>query len=265
MISRTREPFFTCTDDGLFVGNGPARGPWTANACHAGPVSGLLARAAEITIADKQLVRLTANFVRPVPMDGFRVETDVTRDGRTASSLTITLTDREEKVCATATSTHIITKDVGELPTYEISPPKREGSTPGIFALTEAPHGLPFFSQGIEIEYPPGEDHLPGPTTMWMRTPPLLPDEPLSPFQSICPLSDCGNGISRNLELDELSFVNPDVTIALHRLPESEWLAARAVSYWQSNGIGLAHAILFDENGAVGVALQSLVLRPRQD
>lgn len=183
----------------MFVGNGPARGPWTADACHAGPVSGLLTRAAENTITDKQMVRLTANFVRPVPMDGFRIETEVIRDGRTVALVSTTLRDRTSRICATATSTHIVKKTIGALST---------------------------------------------------------------PFQSICPLSDCGNGISRNLELNELSFVNPDITIALHRLPESEWLASSAVSHWQSNGIGLAHATLFDEIGAVGVALQSLVLRP---
>jgi acyl-CoA thioesterase len=262
MTNKTPESFFTRTDDDLFVGNGPARGPWTTDACHAGPVSGLLARAAENTIANKQMVRLTANFVRPVPMHGFRVETEVIRDGRTAALVSITLKDQASRICATATSSHIVTMDVGALPTHELRAPQRAGSTPGMFALREAPHGLPFFSQSIEMEYPPGEDHGPGPTTAWMRTPPLLPDETPSPFQSICPLSDCGNGISRNLELNELSFVNPDITIALHRLPESEWLASSAVSHWQSNGIGLAHATLFDELGAVGVALQSLVLRP---
>lgn len=262
MTSKTRKSFFTHADDNLFVGNESARGPWTADACHAGPVSGLLARAAENTITDKQMVRLTANFLRPVPMDGFHVETEVIRDGRTAALVSTTLRDRTSRICATATSTHIVTKKIGALPTHEIQPPQRENSTPGIFALRVAPHGLPFFSQAIEIEYPPGEGRGPGPTTAWMRTPPLLPDETPSPFQSICPLSDCGNGISRNLELNELSFVNPDLTIALHRLPESEWLASSAVSHWQSNGIGLAHATLFDEIGAVGVALQSLVLRP---
>ena len=262
MTSKTQESFFTHAEGNLFVGNWPARGPWTADACHAGPVSGLLARAAENTIADKQMVRLTASFVRPIPMDGFVIETEVIRDGRTAASVSITLRDRKSKICATATSTHIVTMDVGTLPTHEIPPPDRENAIPGMFCLREAPHGLPFFSLGIEMEYPPGEDFGPGPTTVWMRAPSLLPDEVVSPFQSICPLSDCGNGISRNMELNELSFVNPDITIALHRLPESEWLASSSVSHWQSNGIGLAHATLFDESGAVGVALQSLVLRP---
>jgi len=57
MPNKTLESFFTRTDEDLFVGNGPARGPWTADACHAGPVSGLLARSAENTITDKQMVR----------------------------------------------------------------------------------------------------------------------------------------------------------------------------------------------------------------
>ena len=260
MANRPAEPFFAI-DDGWFVGNGPARGPWTADACHAGPVSAALARAAEHTVPDKQLVRLTVNFVRPIPMSGFRITTDVVRDGRVAAAVTLTLQDREGRVCALGTSTHIVEKDVGQLPSHELEPPVRDGSVPGIFVLTEAPHGEPFFSQYVDLEYPPGEDPGFGATTVWMTTPPLLAAEAMSPFQSICPLSDCGNTTSRHFDFHELSFVNPDITIALHRLPATDWLASSAVSYWQNNGIGLSQAVLFDEVGPVGVALQSLILR----
>ena len=52
-----------------------------------------------------------------------------------------------------------------------------------------------------------------------MSTAPLLPDETPSPFQRICPLADCGNAFSRHAEPVEIAFVNPDLTIALHRDP----------------------------------------------
>lgn len=261
MSNTLRQPFFTTGDGEWFDGNGGARGPWSADACHGGPVAGLLARAFEAAVADKQLVRLSVNFLRQVPMGGFRIEVDIIRNGRQAAAASAILVDHEGKACASATSTHITRNDIGTVATVALPTPPRAGSLPGKFCLDEAAHDQEFFPQHIEMEYPPGEDSSPGPTTAWLRAPALLVDETPSPFQSLCPLADCGNGISRNLDLDEMSFVNPDLTIALHRPPQSEWLASRAISHWQSNGIGLAHATLFDETGVVGVALQSLLLR----
>lgn len=263
-MMRDKTAFFSTDEDGWFVGNDGARGPWNANACHAGPVAGLLARAAESAVANKQLVRLTVNFVRPIPMGGFRIEIEVTRDGKTASAVAAVLVDRDGKIAATATSLHLVVEDIEQIPEHAAAAPTRKGSKPGVFALQRAAHGLPFFSQAIDIEYPPGENHHPGPTTAWMRVPPLLGDETPSPFQRVCPLADCGNGLSRIMEVGEMSFINPDLTIVLHRLPESIWLASRTESRWERTGIGLAHAELFDENGPIGIALQSLILRPLQ-
>jgi hypothetical protein len=114
----------------------------------------------------------------------------------------------------------------------------------------------------VETRYPPGHDNSPGPTTAWLRTLPLVAGETPTPFQRLCPLADCGNALSRNGEPDTASFINPDLTIVLHRLPEGDWLGSSSVSHWQPNGIGLADALLFDERGPVGRALQTLVIRP---
>jgi hypothetical protein len=56
--------------------------------------------------------------------------------------------------------------------------------------------------------------------------------------------------------------VNADLTINLHREPRGEWFGSRSVSHWQSNGIGLADALIFDEFGPVGRATQTLLLTP---
>lgn len=254
--------FFTVDDDGLFVGNDAARGPWSADACHAGPVTGLIARAFEQAVADRQLVRITVNFQRPVTMHGFRIETEVTREGRAVSTTSAILRGTDGTTCATATSLHLVTARYDGLPTQDVPAPVLAEATPGKFAIDAARHGRSYFRDWLEVAYPPGQTDAPGPTTVWMRAPPLLPDEEPSPFQSVCPLADCGNGLSRNAEITEASFVNPDLTVILHRLPRSEWLASSAISFWEPTGIGLATATLFDEHGAIGVASQSLLVRP---
>ena len=254
--------FFSSDDGDWFVGNDAARVPWSADACHAGPVTGLIARALERTVTEKQLVRITADYRRPIPLSGFRIDTEITRSGRAGATATATLIDTDGKVCATATSLHLVKSDFEALPTANEVGPSRQEATPGKFAVERTHHDLPFFGNAIDVAYPPGEDNSPGPTTLWMKTPPLLDDEVATPFQRICPLADCGNGTSRNAELTDLTFVNPDLTIVLHRLPESEWLASSAVSFWEPTGIGLSRATLFDEKGPVGYALQTLLIQP---
>jgi hypothetical protein len=69
--------------------------------------------------------------------------------------------------------------------------------------------------------------------------------------------------VSYNEYLDRVAFVNPDLTISLHREPVGEWHAARTISHWQSDGSGLADAELFDVSGPVGRALQTVMLTPR--
>ncbi len=254
--------FFSIRDDEWFVGNDGARGPWSEHACHAGPVTGLLVRALERAIDDKQLVRITADYVRPIPMAGFRIETEVVRNRRAVAAGKATLICSDGKVCATATSLHIVKSDFESLPTSTVAAPSRLNAVPGDFVVESAHHDKPFFRDWIEVAYPPGESNTPGPTTIWMKAPPLLADERPSPFQGICALADCGNGTSRNANLDEATFVNPDLTIILHRLPETEWHAMSAISFWEPSGIGLSQGTLFDEKGPVGVASQTLLVQP---
>jgi len=251
--------FFHRSGDWL-VGNDAARGPWSEDACHAGPVSGILAGAAEALVPEKQLVRLSANFFRPIPISGFRCDSDLIRSGRTTSIAKVELVDRNARVCASANCLFLAT-ELNEFPTAAIPHPSFDTSITGRFPLEETRHGKPMFGDFIDIRYPPGEDGDPGPTTLWMRVPSIVSGEESSKFQSLCPLADCGNGISRNAEFTNISCLNPDLTVAIFRLPESDWIASQAISFWEHTGIGMSHAMLFDNSGPIGTALQSLVLR----
>jgi hypothetical protein len=249
-------------DGDLIVGNDAARGPWSADACHAGPVTGAIARAFEQLVTDKQLVRMSLTFHRPVPMDGFTTAAAIEREGRSVTTATASLVSADGRTCAVAHSLHIATVSFETLPTTSVPAPDFSEARPGAYPVERAVHDLPFFSSGIEVAYPPDETPDAGPTTLWMRTLPIIDGERCSPFQRLCPLADCGNGISRNSTFAEATFVNPDLTINVFRLPESDWLASSALSFWEPSGVGLSQAQLFDTRGAIGFALQSLIIRP---
>ena len=97
-----KQAFFRIRDGEWFVGNDGARGPWSADACHAGPVTGLIARALEGTVTDKQLVRITTDYARPIPLSGFRIDTEITRNGRAAATAAATLIDVDGNLGMTA-------------------------------------------------------------------------------------------------------------------------------------------------------------------
>ncbi|MDH3585873.1 MAG: thioesterase family protein [Gammaproteobacteria bacterium] len=261
-MSESADSAFFRLDGELVVGHDAARGPWSADACHAGPVTAVLARALEQALPGKQLARVTVTFQRPVPMAGFRVEATPERDGRNVAIAQAKLMASDGKICARASGLFIAAADHGALPTSSLPGPDFAEAAAGPFPVERAVHGLPFFSSGIEVAYPPGETPDPGPTTIWMRTLPIVDGERPSPFQALCPLADCGNGVSRNSTFAEATFVNPDLTIGIFRLPESEWLASAARSFWEPTGIGLSQAQLYDTEGAIGFALQMLIVQP---
>ena len=249
--------------DERFVPTDHARGPWHPEHCHAGPPTGLLARAAERLVPDKRLTRLTVTLSRPIPHAGFVVRAEIAREGRTVALVRARIENDDGAVVATAEALLMTRQAARPVPTHADALGSPHDAAPGGFPIADTLHGLPAFNgAGVETRYPAGHDRGPGPTEAWLRTVPLLPHETPSPFQRTCPLADCGNAFGRNAEPQATSFANADLTVLLHRDPVGEWLGTRAVGYWEPDGIGLADALLFDREGAVGRALQTLLLLP---
>lgn len=260
MAMRTENPFFRLEDD-WYLGNDGARGPWTADGCHGGPAAAAVARSAELAVPDKQIVRLTLDLFRPVPVSGFRVQAQVGRNGRRVATVALTVLDRSDRACATASALFIATSDIGPVATSSWVTPNRQTACPTDFPRVRRGHGLPTFADAVELMIPEPGLFKPGPNTMWMRTPPLIAGETPSAFQSICPLADCGNSFSRNEEATSVTFINPDLSITMHRPPASEWIGASFVSRWERNSVGLSTAVLFDDEGPLGSSQQSLLLQ----
>jgi len=253
--------FFTHERGERFRPTDHARGPWHPEHCHAGPPTGLVARALERLVPDKRLTRLTLNLMRPIPHAGFRIRATLARDGRIAATSRAEIVADDGRVVASAEGLHLLSRPAHPYPTRTDSIGSPDDARPGPFPIPRTVHGLPsFLGPGVETRYPDGENGEPGPTIAWLRTVPLLPDEIPSPFQRICPLADCGNAFGRNADPPAVTFANADLTLTLHRDPLGEWLGARAIGFWEADGIGMSEAALFDLHGRVGLAVQTLVL-----
>lgn len=252
-------------DGSRFVPTALARGPWSPEALHGGPPAALLARCAErVAGGEKMLVtRLTVELLRPVPVSPLAVETRLLRAGRKVQLVGASLRAGDVEV-ARATALRLRTLDL-PLPEEIDSPSPPPGPetappsvSPGI-ALRDYPA---FHNQGVEHRFVAGSFDRAGPATDWIRLRvPLVAGEETSPLARVAAAADFGNGVSWVLSrTDGWQFINPDLTVSLHRLPVGEWVCLEAVTYVEPTGIGQAESVLWDERGRLGRAVQSLLL-----
>lgn len=253
--------FFTTEDDRWFVPEPLTRGPWDVNACHAGPPSGLLARGLERAIPEKQLARMTVSLMKPIPMAGFALTATVTRTGRATGEAEVEMHDGRDKLIARARGLFLAEVDLGPVPSPELERPRFDEAQPARFPFRPTAHAETSFVDAVEMRAAPGHGDQLGARTMWMRAPPLLPNEPASPVQALCPLADCGNALSRNAESPPYAFLNPDLSLQVARRPVGAWFASRSFCLWDGSGLGLSQAVLFDVEGPVGTASQTIMLR----
>jgi len=116
------------------------------------------------------------------------------------------------------------------------------------------------------VEWRPvrGSFLVPGPAAIWARARyPLVPDEEPSGFERVLTIADSGNGASWELDLRHWMFINPELTVHLHREPVGEWICLDAQTAISPGGAGLATSVLSDLDGPVGVGAQSLLIAPR--
>ena len=65
------------------------------------------------------------------------------------------------------------------------------------------------------------------------------------------------------LDLAQWLFINPELTVHVHRLPEGEWICMDARTTISPGGAGLAESVLSDLRGPVARGAQSLLVRRR--
>ncbi len=265
------DPLFTVADDTHVVPNETSRGPWSEHALHGGPVAALVARAAEGALAATGSaavapVRLTLDLERPVPLAPLRVAAEIVRPGRKVQVAEVQVFDSDDRRLVRATvlalrRTELALPDDRRTATDQPPAPPAEG----IDRPTWDPlPGQPVFhNDGVEHRFVRGGFLILGPSTDWIRLAvPVVADEEPTPFQRAVAASDFVNGISAALPFEDWTFINPDLTVTLHRLPVGEHIAVDAATRLDPSGVGTAEADLFDELGRIGRAVQTLIVEP---
>ena len=254
-------------DPARYLATELTRGPWHPEHQHAGPPIALACRAIERAAQEHGLShvsRLTANLLRPVPIGELAVEVGVDYAGRNAGHYSARLVAGGKEV---ARFTALVQRECAvELPQPLAGHP-----------LPQAPQGpaaspaatFPFagrrvgYGDLVETRVARGR-FFQGPCAIWFRLRhALLEGEVPSVYQRVAVAADSGNGISAILDFGKYTFVNADLTINLLRRPRGEWICLDARTHLGPDGGGLAESALYDVDGLVGRATQSLSVRPR--
>jgi hypothetical protein len=266
-------------DGALFVVEGDrllptelARGPWSPEALHGGPVAALVARAVESVAPDAPMhvARLTVELLRPVPVAPLSVSATTTRPGRKVQVLDVRVATDETDV-AWGRALRIRRRDPGPIeeapaadepvPGQRGAPPRPE-TAPRPAALAGGYRG--FHNTGAELRFVVGSFDRRGPATVWVRLQvPVVPGEEPTPLQRVAAAADFGNGVSSILDFTRYAFVNPDLSVHLERPAIGEWVCLEASTRLGVPGVGLARCALWDTAGLIGHSLQSLVIEAR--
>lgn len=256
-------------DGGTAFTNDCAAGPWDPRSQHGGAPAALIAWAAERmeTREPMQVVRITIDLQRPVPIAPLEIRTEVLREGRKIQVCLVTLL-HENVVVVRASVLKIRSADTSlpDVPAEEkiTLPGPEHGHEPGAQAAGLV-GGENSFIRGMSLRVVQGSFFVdPGPAAIWFHAHrAIVEGQPNSPLMRAAMTADFCNGASTLLDPREWTFINADLSIHLARMPVGEWILLDAQTWLGPQGAGIAFAKLGDERGYFGRAVQSLVIEKR--
>jgi len=243
------------------------RSTWSSHIQHAGPVSALLVRALERCgqRADTRLSRVVVDLLGPVPADSdFWVTATVERGGKQIELISAEMLgqgpDGTPRPVARASGWRLQTIDTDGLQSAPIAPlrPMAEGVNRNLAEKFDRNyvHSLEWLWLTKPV--------APGPGESWIRPlVDLVQGETMTPLERLFAVADDANGIGTKIDITKYTFLNTDLAVHVHRIPDGEWIGIRAETMYGPDGIGTTVGTLFDLSGAIGSIQQSVLVRPR--
>lgn len=248
-----------------------ATGPWSPDALHGGPATALVGRLLlehDPGGTEWFLSRLTVELIRPVPLAPLSVAVEVRRPGKRVQVLDAVVTDPDGTEVLWARGLRLAQADNGLDEEAVPGPAVRELPGPEhseAFGFDDLLIPWPTFGEAYEFRLATGTPFRElGPAAVWSRLQvPLFAGQAIHPLDRALTLADFPNGFGNSVPFERFAYINPDLTVSLHRLPETEWVLLDAVMHPRDRGHGRAEGTLRDERGLLGSSVQSLLISPR--
>jgi hypothetical protein len=211
-----------------------------------------------------QVVRITFDLLRPVPLSPLTVRAEVIRPGRRIQLVqAIMEADGLEVARAVALRIRTIEVELPEPPLDWDQPPPPETAQPLEWQqwAAGAEHLSRFYLDAIEILTFENSFYRPGRGVSWFRLRyPVIGDLEPTALVRAATLADLSNGNSMMIDPREFLYVNPDVTLYLHRPSVGEWIGMDSIAYQHATGIGVADSMAFDTTGPFGRVTQGQLI-----
>jgi hypothetical protein len=261
--SAEAEAYYLPRGNGRYVPTRAAESPWDRTAQHGGPPAALLAHVIGQTVEwPLRIGRLSVDMLGPIPLREAAVEVSVMKPGRRVH-LTEARMIVDGRVAVTARAWHIAAAD---------RPPIAGGEQAVPPAVPQRPAAQPFYpglddwgyGRSVEWRFTRGGFDSLGAADVWARVRlPLVDGVALTGQDRALILADSANGLSLSLPLEQWFSIPPTMTATLLRPPAGEWVHLACRTYLADDGVGLAHADLFDPDGLIGEVAQPLLVQKR--
>jgi hypothetical protein len=201
---------------------------------------------------------VTVDILRPVRVAPLEVTTRVVRPGRRVQLVEAAVHAGGDPVMRLAAWQVAAAPDQAPAAGPRLAPPPFPGPQP---PLPEGLAHLAGYMSAVEWRFADGGFDEPGPAAAWAR--PLLPlvgGETMSPLQRVLLLADSGNGVGTAVDRKRWLSINTDLAVSLHRDPAGEWLCLQSEATITPGAASATETLLFDREGAVGRATQTLLI-----
>lgn len=248
--------------------SGEARGPWSDDAAHGGAPAALLAREALLAggSRDLRLAGLSITFYGPVPLGEITIRSEVVKPGR--RQLVVALRLSADGLARMEARAVLLRRGSVELPPRTLADRDRDRmADPGHgrvidqsrWALGDGPAFHRTANTALAVEGGPDRSESLG--SVWFRLDaPLVAGEETAGVERAVAASDFGNGVAHPVPFGEYLFANCDLNVSLFRDPVGEWIGIRARTDFDPGGAGVTATELFDAEGRIGTASQTLYL-----
>jgi acyl-Coa thioesterase superfamily protein/acyl-CoA thioesterase superfamily protein len=242
------------------------RSAWDPTIQNGGPVSALLVRALE-RCGPRERVRLSrvaVDLLGPVPIcDELWVTARIERAGSKIELLSAEMLGPGPngvwRAVARASAWRFANYDTEAL-TFAVAPPLRPVGEASRFHVAGT---LPR-DYVTSLEWYMLTDLYDIRAESWARPlVDLVQGETMTPLERLFTVADMANGLGTRVEMLDWMFMNTDLVVHIHRIPEGEWVGVQAETNYGPDGVGVSAGTLFDQCGAVAKIQQAQLLRPR--
>lgn len=257
---KTYPAYFVAAGNGEFEPTPSAAGYWGEGLLSGPAVAGLAASALETALEDGhgdrdfQPARFTIDLFKPAQQLPTRTQTRVVRNGRRARYIE----------CDVLQGDWIVARATMVAYRRSHAPQGSEWTPQAGFTPPAAAAGDVLFVGSDQAGWSPmGEQHQnTSRKRAYYRGLEVVDGRQASPFVRSVIVAEAATNMVANLGTEGIGYINGDLTVAISRLPISEFIGVQADSHWAADGISVGSATLFDDAGPFGTAMVTSLANP---